>query len=90
MYTYYGDCETLETDPCEVTIGDGQISVKYEWEPGQLQTYQGPEVGDGHFNLTAMVDEGKASLHRFPNGRILDGWWTEEGNEGMWRIVLNK
>lgn len=90
VHTYYGDDNTMDTDHCEVTIGDGRMSVRYEYEPGKFQTYDGPEVGEGHFNLIAKVDEGKASLHRIPHSRILEGWWAEDGNEGMWRIILNE
>ena len=31
---------------------------------------------------------GRATLHRFADGLILEGSWFEEGERGMWRIHL--
>jgi len=52
--------------------------------------WQGVEQAPGHFRLTKVGDNGSiASLHRFPGGKTLDGWWLEDGYEGMWRITLS-
>jgi len=90
VHSFYGDDTTMDTTRCEVRIGDGRISVTYEYEPGKFQTYEGSEVGQWHFNLKAKEGDGKANLHCFPDRRVLDGWWAEEGHEGMWRIILNE
>jgi hypothetical protein len=83
METYYGGRDAFETDRCVVRIGDSKIQVSYA-----SVVYEGTEIGEGHFRLKAQDGLGEASLHRFLEGRILDGWWKEEGEEGMWRIHL--
>jgi hypothetical protein len=88
MQSFYGDDTTMDTNRCEISIGDGRISVTYEYEPAKFQIYEGSEMGDGHYNLKEQGGDGRASLHCFPDGRILDGWWTEDSGEGMWRIHL--
>jgi hypothetical protein len=52
------------------------------------EVYAGYEIGQGHFHLKSQDGLGKANLHRFPEGRILEGWWHEVDQEGMLRIRL--
>lgn len=63
--------------------------------------YIGKESTPGYFKLKCKenpVMTGEASLHRFKDGRILEGFWEEhydyEGvkysDKGMWRIYLDK
>src|SRR5262245_17892701 len=77
--------------PCEVRIGNGSISVSYE-DGGIIVVYEGPEIEPGHFKLTANGNgvSGRATLHRFTDADVLDGWWLENGNEGMWRLILDE
>jgi hypothetical protein len=94
METFYGSEDTLETDRCAVTIEDGRIKVTYDYDGGQsnpdVEVYNGIEMAPGHFNLASEDGLGKASLHRFPDGLILEGWWHETEDEGMWRIFLHE
>ena len=85
--TYYGSQAVFDTAPCIVAIGDGRISVKYDYDGG-TEVYEGTEIGSGHFKLKSQDGLGEASLHCFPGGLRLDGWWKEEGETGMWRILL--
>jgi hypothetical protein len=87
METYYASGDASDTDHCIVAIGEGRISVTYDYDGG-TEVYEGPEIGSGHFKLKARDGLGEASLHCFPDGRLLDGWWVEEGETGMWRIRL--
>jgi hypothetical protein len=95
----YKDCEMRVYESgedtvsmrCDVTIRPGRIEVTYrDFELGNRVdnwvTCVGEEKGTGHFAVRGPRSEG--SLHRFPGGRILDGWWREESDEGMWRILL--
>lgn len=52
---------------------------------GQLQ---GPGPGGGHYLLTADTIQGRAMVHLAPNSSILEGFWSEGGNSGMWRVYL--
>lgn len=75
---------------CRVQIGDGLIEVTYAERDGTTVKYSGREHGEGHFELAALEVAGKATLHRFPGGPFLDGYWCEDGGRGMWRITLAK
>ena len=75
--------------PCEVRIDGRHIAVSYK-DNGIIILYEGPELEPGHFELRAKGVVGKATLHRFANDEMLDGWWLENGNEGMWRISLDE
>lgn len=85
MTTFYYS-SNAEDIPCIVKIDDKTILVEYEDE-GVVQ-YKGRNNNDGHFELTAPQANGRASLHQFPNGEVLEGYWSEDGNRGMWRISL--
>ena len=74
--------------PCEVRIDGGKIVVSYDSDGARI-LYEGPEVEPGHFELVAKGVAGKATLHRFAEDVVLDGWWLEERIEGMWRITLS-
>jgi hypothetical protein len=88
MDTFYGSNDAADmSERCIVTLGDGRMTLKYDIDGG-VEVYEGTETAQGHFNLASQDGLGKASLHCFPGGSIFDGWWTEEGDEGMWRIRL--
>jgi hypothetical protein len=87
MTVYHGDgsdeCE------CEVRLSGGTIAVDYEEEDGSRTVYEGSEVGLGHFRLASSSVKGKATLHRFEGSDMLEGFWSQGGYVGMWRIQLN-
>jgi hypothetical protein len=86
MDTYYASAFEVDTDwPCEVCIDEEMIVLKYDGEHGRL-TYRGHSDGAGHYHLQADGFQGKGTLHRFPGGRTLEGYWCEEGKRGMWFI----
>ena len=79
-----------ETWPCEVRISSGEIAVSYDGDTGPV-TYSGKEVAPGHFKLEVVQPvRGRATLHQMPGDSVLEGWWIEEGEQGMWRIDLNE
>ena len=84
---FYSDGDV--DDKCEVNISEEKIVLSYFDEDfnGYIM-YSGEVVGDGHYKLECIEVNGKGTLHRFPNGEILEGYWVEEGYEGMWRIKL--
>jgi hypothetical protein len=90
MESYYGDRTTVDIAPCRVRIDGSRIEVFYHDEVGgEEMVYDGHEVSEGHFQLTKRKYEGKGTLHCFSGGKILDGWWSEDGSDGMWRIHLS-
>ena len=85
----FSDADGQWEHPCQVRIGDGSITVSYELD-GEIIVYQGPEIEPGHFRLTSDAVKGRATLHRFSDSDVLDGWWLESGYEGMWRVTLDE
>jgi hypothetical protein len=76
---------------CNVRIDESSLVIDYYDDEFGLVTYRGANDGSGHFGLTSDENPiGRASLHRFPEGAILEGYWIEEGYEAFWRIELNE
>ena len=71
----------------QVKIDDKEIVVSYQ--DSEWVEYRGKNKGDGHFQLSCPERKGEASLHQFPGGKILEGFWIENGYQGMWRIKLS-
>lgn len=86
-WLYYDNEAADVNDPVRVVIENGEIEVSYEYE-GEWYSYKGKEVSPGHYELHGVGYDGRATLHRFKDGRILEGYWTDEGYRGMWRIQL--
>ncbi len=86
MTSLYYSNDFYDEIPCVVKIDGDNILVEYEDE-GLVQ-YKGTSNGEGHFELHGVGFDGRATLHRFPNSFVLEGSWTEEGENGMWRIKL--
>lgn len=83
---YYNASEADEF-VCDVRIGTSDLVVEYVYQ-GKKYVYSGQQIGHGHYNLTCQKNGGSASLHRFPNGKKLEGYWQETGWHGFWRIHL--
>lgn len=75
--------------PCELRVSETEIILSYEGDSGLIR-WEGTAAGDGHYSLSAVAGaKGKGSLHQFPDGKILEGFWIEDGAMGMWRIHLD-
>jgi len=85
--TFYYDDEADTDSPCEVRIDGDVIVVSYDGENGPI-IYKGQAKGAGHFELRSTDVDGRATLHMFEGGKSLEGFWIEDGIEGMWRIAL--
>ena len=80
----------FETNACDVRLDSaGNIVVTYDDPDGQV-FYSGRDLGSGHFRLTFPKRQAEATLHRFSHSKILEGYWREAGDEGMWRIRLGR
>lgn len=85
--TYFADGSLAEDGACVVKIDAGEIRVEYG--NTQIPTcYVGFEDAAGHFYLQCDNPVGETFLHRMPGNNILNGWWKENGQQGMWRIHL--
>lgn len=89
---YYDDTEAEVDDPCKVTLDDDRIEVRYDDEDdegGEIHVvWIGVELAPGHYSLERAEAGGKATLHRFPTSMRLEGFWTMDGERGMWLIKL--
>ncbi len=83
----YYEKEASQSDTYIVRISDTSIEVAFDDDDGPV-CYKGKNDGSGHFLLEAPEREGRASLHKFPKGKFLEGHWMESGYRGMWRITL--
>jgi hypothetical protein len=84
--TSYNEGEIWE-DKCEVRMSGRKIWISYKGDDGPI-LYEGDEKSPGHFKLLCIAQKGRATLHRFPDDDILEGFWIESGYQGMWRIQL--
>lgn len=73
--------------PCKVRIDEEMIVIEYMHDTERC-IYRGHSSGSGHYRLQADGFRGDGTLHRFPGGSILEGFWIEEVQQGMWRIRL--
>jgi hypothetical protein len=88
--TYYSVQAMDRGHRCEVKIEGDAIAVSYKTE-GRYVVYEGQQIGSGHFSLDWREPSGgRATLHQVPNENTLEGWWMENGEEGMWRIDLEE
>jgi hypothetical protein len=59
-----------------VRLSDVSIEIAYDDDEGAV-CYRGKNNGDGHFDLAALERKGRASLHFFPSGHFMEGYWQE-------------
>lgn len=86
---YYSDAIADTNEECDVSIEAGRIIVRYDTDEGPVE-YVGHEVGDDHFELKCPDIKGRASLHRFPGRKVLEEFWIENDERGMWRLTLSE
>lgn len=89
LWTYYDYGTPASEMPCEVLIeGDG-ISIAFADDHCSV-VYKGQASSPGHYRLECVSgSKGRGTLHRFDDDDVLEGWWFENGSEGMWRIHLH-
>lgn len=87
----YLDSREAEYVDCIIIIDGHSIQVKMSFEYEELPfVWYGTSSGADHFELLCPELAGRATLHRFSRGRVLDGCWWEDGDHGFWRIELQK
>jgi hypothetical protein len=79
--------------PCEVTLENRRIEVRYEDHNGGMSRYVGKDNGSGNFFLqgTGVSDVtqiGRGNLRFTTDNRFLEGDWFEEGDDEGWSITL--
>jgi putative transposase len=83
--------DAVASKQCDVRLGsNGEIEVTYETDGDRVVSYEGMEQDEGHYQLESTSPDGRASLHRFSGGLILEGYWEAGDQRGMWRIALGQ
>lgn len=76
--------------PSEVRIDQGKLVLSFR-DGGTQEVWVGIEDGAGHYHLTCAANGATATLHRFSDDDVLDGWWSvPRKGYGMWRITLDE
>lgn len=88
--SFYYDAAADTNEACEVILSDGgELTISYRDDDlDGYAIYKGKEIAPGHFELTAPMVNGHATMHDFPGAELLVGSWDEDGERGMWRIEL--
>ncbi|MCX5846688.1 MAG: hypothetical protein NTW12_10110 [Deltaproteobacteria bacterium] len=84
---FYDETPADEGEECEIRINGNVIVLSYKDDNGVV-IYEGKDKGHGHFVLKCPERQARATLHRIPNSKFLEGYWIEEGERGFWRITL--
>lgn len=58
-------------------------------EDGERVVYHGERRGQGHYLLRAAETGAEATLHRFADSTILEGFWRKGRERGFWRLHLS-
>jgi hypothetical protein len=89
METYSASRVSLD-EPCSVRLDANSVRVEYR-QDGETYAYSGAANGAGHYELRCEgYPQCRATLHRFEGSALLEGFWMEEGGQGMWRIRLGE
>ncbi len=72
---------------CEVRLSPGIVTVLCRFID-RLVALNGLRDGQGHYRLASADRSIDATLHRFKEGRIMEGSWRRKGERGFWRITL--
>lgn len=87
METYSASHLRLD-EPCSVRLEADSVRIEYR-QDGEIFAYSGTSRGAGHYELRCEGHpQCRATLHCFEESTFLEGFWLEEGGQGMWRIRL--
>ena len=76
--------------PAQVAFEDGGMTLVVGGEGANAPpvVYQGKRRGQGHYLLSSESDGFAATLHRFAESTILEGFWRSDRERGFWRLHL--
>jgi hypothetical protein len=84
---FYDDQRALLGLKCDVRAVGSSLSVNCRFLEEEVVLH-GLRNGQGHYHLVAPDGSMQATLHRFKDSQILEGYWTRRGRRGFWRIQL--
>ena len=84
---FYDGQQALLGQKCDVRVVTSSLSINCLFLEEEV-TLHGLRNGQGHYHLVAPDGGMQATLHRFKDSQILEGFWTRRGRRGFWRIQL--
>lgn len=84
---FYDDQRAVLGVKCDVRAIGNSLSVSCRFLEEEVALH-GLRNGQGHYHLVAPDGSMQATLHRFKESQILEGFWTRRGRRGFWRIQL--
>jgi len=95
METAFYTSDQASTDfDCIVKFSSSELIIEYINYDENRVTYSGIDQGNGHYILNSYeFESGKATLHMFPDSKILEGSWvvTDDNGvkiKGFWKILI--
>ena len=74
--------------PVQVTLDERGLTLVMPNDSGEPVLLHGERRGQGHYVLRAPNAGIDASLHRFADSTILEGFWRNGRERGFWRLHL--
>ena len=74
--------------PAQVSFEGRGITLITTDNMGEPVLWHGERRGQGHYVLSAPAADMDASMHRFADSMILEGFWRHGMERGFWRLHL--
>lgn len=74
--------------PAQIEFEGRGITLVTRNERDEPLLWSGERRGQGHYVLTSADAEMDASLHRFADSAILEGFWRNGMERGFWRVHM--
>lgn len=85
----YFDARNSRDDvPAQVTLDARGMTLVAPDAKGDDVLWHGERRGQGHYVLNGSTAGAEASLHRFADSTILEGFWRNGRERGFWRLHL--
>ncbi len=89
MEIVYFDARPARTDiEADVQIDNLGLTLTVRDGPGEPEVWRGERRGQGHYLLRSADVAREASLHRFEESGILEGFWRNGSERGFWRLHM--
>lgn len=85
---YFDAREAMRDVLAQVTFEENGLALVTPEDSGLPARWHGERRGQGHYVLTSGNGDMEASLHRFAESTILEGFWRNGRERGFWRLHL--
>lgn len=85
---YFDARDARSEVPAQVMFAGPGLTLVAPDATGTDVLWHGERRGQGHFVLSAETAGMEASLHRFADSTILEGFWRSGPERGFWRLHL--